>query len=223
VQLLTLLPTTFAYNIHCPVESPPLSQSSEFLPLALVYHEDVLKAIKCLKPTKSVGFNDTPGYIIKGCSGIFVLVLRYIFNLSLTQQCITHDHVSHYTKLLPNQHDFSKSKSPVTNLVAYLDLVAPAVRSQRQVDAVYFDIFNAFDLVPHNLLLRELRMFGFSDGNVDWFHSYLTTRHSRVRLSGNFPRPFRLISGVLQGSVPGPFSFMSSSMIYVTLLNTANP
>jgi hypothetical protein len=56
------------YNIHCPVESSPLFQSSEVLPLALVSDEDVLKAIKHLKPSKSVGFSGTPGFIIKGCS-----------------------------------------------------------------------------------------------------------------------------------------------------------
>jgi hypothetical protein len=55
------------------------------------------------------------------------------------------------------------------------------------------------------LLLRKLRLFWFSDGYVKWFHSYLTSRHCRVRLSGNFSRPFRLISGVPQGSVLEPF------------------
>jgi hypothetical protein len=150
---------------------------SEFLLLALVSDEDVLKAIKRLKPYQSVGHTDTPGFIIKGCFGILVPVLRYIFNLNLTQQqfpsiwkeaailpvfksgdhasvsnyrpisilnnfskifeCIIHDHVLHYTKLHPSQHGFSKSKSTDTNLVTSLDLVTPAVRSQRQVDAVY--------------------------------------------------------------------------------------
>jgi hypothetical protein len=128
-------------------------------------------------------------------------------NFSKIFECIIHDHVSHYTKLHPNQHGFSKSKSTVTSLITFLDLVTPAVRSQRQVDAVYFDLFNVYGLVPHNLLLLKLRLFGFSDGYINWFHSYLTSRHCRVRLSGNISRPFRLISGVLQGSVLGPFLF----------------
>jgi hypothetical protein len=45
------------------------------------------------------------------------------------------------------------------------------VGGQRQADAVYFDVLNAFDLVPHNLLFRKLRSFGFSDGYVSWFCS----------------------------------------------------
>jgi hypothetical protein len=98
---------------------------------------------------------------IKFKSGDYASVSNYrpisiLNNLSKILECITHDHVSHYTKVHPNQHGFSKSKSTVTTLVTFLDVVTPAVRSQRQADAVYFDVSNAFDLVPHNLLLRKL-------------------------------------------------------------------
>jgi hypothetical protein len=62
------------------------SHSSEFLSLARVSEADVCKAIKTLKPSKSVGLDDIPGFIIKGCSAIFIPILRHIFNLSLTRQ-----------------------------------------------------------------------------------------------------------------------------------------
>jgi hypothetical protein len=38
------------------------------------------------KLSKSVGLDDIPGFIIKGCSSIFIPILSHIFNLSLTQQ-----------------------------------------------------------------------------------------------------------------------------------------
>jgi hypothetical protein len=66
---------------------PRLSQCSEFLSLAPISDVDVCKAVKRLKPSKSVGL-DIPGFIIKGCSAIFIPILRHIFNLSLTQQYI---------------------------------------------------------------------------------------------------------------------------------------
>jgi hypothetical protein len=47
---------------------------------------DVCKAIKRLKPSISVGLDNIPGSVIKGCSAIFIPILRHIFNLSLTQQ-----------------------------------------------------------------------------------------------------------------------------------------
>jgi hypothetical protein len=62
----------------------PPSQSSKFVSLAPISDTDVCKAIKKLKPSKSG--HDIPGFITKGCSGIFIPVLRHIFNLSLTQQ-----------------------------------------------------------------------------------------------------------------------------------------
>jgi hypothetical protein len=62
--------------------------------------------------------------------------------------------------------------------------MTPVVRSQRQDDADYFDLSNAFDLVPHKLLLHESSSFGFC-----WFRSYLTNRQFRV--------PFRVLSPYL--------------------------
>jgi hypothetical protein len=229
------------------VNFPPLEQSSENLSLAPISDADVYKAIKKLKPSKSVGLDDVPGFIIKGCADIFVPILRHIFNLSLTQryfptvwkeaaivpifkrgshaavsnyrpisilnnfsklfESIIHDHVLHFVKLNPNQHGFTRTKSTVTNLVTFLDFLTPVVRGQRQADAVYFDLSNAFDLVPHNMLLHKLSSFGFSDAYVSWFRSYFTNRQSRVRVSGTLSLPFQVTSGVPQGSVLGPFLF----------------
>jgi hypothetical protein len=64
----------------------PLSQSSEFLSLVPISDADVCKAIKRLKPSKSVGLDDIPGFIVKSCSDIFIPILMHIFNLNVTQQ-----------------------------------------------------------------------------------------------------------------------------------------
>jgi hypothetical protein len=64
---------------------PTLSSSSEFLSLAPVSDSDVSKAVKRLSPSTSAGV-DIPGFIIKGCTDIFVHVLIHIFKLSLSQQ-----------------------------------------------------------------------------------------------------------------------------------------
>jgi hypothetical protein len=57
---------------------------SGFLSLARISDADVCKSIKKVKPSKSVGLDDNPGFVIKGCSGIFIPILRHVFNLSLT-------------------------------------------------------------------------------------------------------------------------------------------
>jgi hypothetical protein len=47
----------------------------------------------------------------------------------------------------------------------------PSVNTQGRTDSAYFDLSNAFDIVPHNLLLRKLTNFALSSGYVNWFHS----------------------------------------------------
>jgi hypothetical protein len=58
--------------------------SSDFLNVPVVFDSDVKRAIQCLKSTKSVGPDDILSFIIKGCSEIFVPVLKHVFNLSLS-------------------------------------------------------------------------------------------------------------------------------------------
>jgi hypothetical protein len=89
-------------------------------------------------------------------------------------------------------------------LVTYLDYITPLVRSQRQVDDIYFDFSSAFDVVSHTLLLRKLSSFGLTSAYVSWFCSYLTNRFSCVKISGIFTAPFIILAGVPQGCVLGP-------------------
>jgi hypothetical protein len=85
-------------------------------------------------------------------------------NFSKIFESIIYDHLSFHFKfkLHPNQHGFLKSKSAATNLVTYLNDVTPSVCSQGQFDSVYFDLSQAFDKVPHALLLNKLNQFGQS-------------------------------------------------------------
>jgi hypothetical protein len=74
------------YNIPCPGVSPLPSRSSEFLSLAPISELEICKALKRLRPSKAVALDGIPSFIIKGCSEIFIRVLKHIFNLSLSQQ-----------------------------------------------------------------------------------------------------------------------------------------
>jgi hypothetical protein len=73
------------YSTLCTGVFLSLSQSSEFASLALVSELDICKALRRLQPSKSVGLHDIPSFVIKGCSEIFVPILKHIFILSLTQ------------------------------------------------------------------------------------------------------------------------------------------
>jgi hypothetical protein len=64
--------------------SPLETTSSDFLNVPFVFDADVRRAIRRLKSTKSVGPDDIPSFIIKGCSEILVPVPKHIFNIGLS-------------------------------------------------------------------------------------------------------------------------------------------
>lgn len=233
----------------CPGTFTTVNYCADILPIASISASEVQNAIKRLRPTKSVGLDGIPSFIIKGCAEILIPVLQFIFNLSLSQnvfpkswkqavivpvfkkgqassvqnyrpiailntfskifESIIHDHIYHFlkSKLSRSQHGFIKSRSTVTNLVTFLDFTAPLVCSQGQSDSIYFDFTNAFDILPHALLLHKLDNYGLSSGYITWLSSYLTNRESCVRFSGQFSSTFIARSGVPQGSVLGPLLF----------------
>jgi hypothetical protein len=92
-------------------------------------------------------------------------------------------------------------------LVTYVEFISRLVRSQRQADAVYFDLSNTFDLVPHFLLPREFSASRLTDGYANCFSSYISNRKSQISLSGVVSSPYEFISGVPQGSVLEPLLF----------------
>jgi hypothetical protein len=73
------------YNTPCTGVFPSLSQSSEFLSSAPISELDICKALRRLRPSKSVGLDDIPSFVIKGCSEISVPVFKHIVYLNLTQ------------------------------------------------------------------------------------------------------------------------------------------
>jgi hypothetical protein len=74
------------YNTSSPAGYHAGVLSSDILQLPPVSELDILKAIKCLRPSTSIGVDGIPGFITKGCSTIFTPLLKYIFDLSLSQE-----------------------------------------------------------------------------------------------------------------------------------------
>jgi hypothetical protein len=73
------------YSSSCYGTSSSVNQGAEILHLAPLSSSDIQNAIRRLRPSKSVGLDGIPSFVIKDCCKIYVSVLRLIFNLSLFQ------------------------------------------------------------------------------------------------------------------------------------------
>ena len=106
------------------------------------------------------------------------------------------------------QHDFMKSRSTVSQMITYLDLVYSSCDNIIPALSTIFDFGKAFDSVPHHLLLSKLENFGL---DLDFFHlfnSYLLNQYQNVRINKFVSFPPRVASGVPQGSVRRPLLFV---------------
>jgi hypothetical protein len=81
------------YNISSPECYYSGLLSSEYLQLPSISELDILKAIKRLRPSKSVGLDIISGFIFKGCFTRFGPLLEYVFDLSHTPHS---NHCTHH-------------------------------------------------------------------------------------------------------------------------------
>lgn len=226
------------------------SSNISTLDIKSISEDDIQKAIKKLKPKKSVGPDKIPPYIFKGCAELLLEPLMIIFNLiitsctypdawKLTKVCpvfksgnlneivnhrpvalicvpskifeiILHEIMYSHIKsgISDYQHGFMENKSTVTNLMCFSHSVNSVVDDNSQVDVIFTDFAKAFDKVDHDILLKKLDSFGFSNRLLQMCASYLRDRKQYVVYKGARSVEFSTLSGVPQGSNLGPLFFL---------------
>jgi ribonuclease P/MRP protein subunit RPP40 len=107
----------------------------------------------------------------------------------------------------PLQSGFRGKHSTATALLKITDDIFSGIDASECILMVLLDFSKAFDTVNHKLLLTKLMAMGFNDSALNWFGSYLSGRHQKVKSAGTTSEWCSIDNGVPQGSILGPLLF----------------
>ena len=139
--------------------------------------------------------------------------VAHIVELGKIIEYVVHDQVySHFKtyQLFHNHHHgFLSNHSTASALIQIQDLLLEAAENKELSAALLLDLSAAFDIVDHEILMKKLEVYNFSQDSIKWFRSYLGSRIQTVQVESKFSNPKLLGDfGVPQGSVLGPLIFI---------------
>ena len=118
------------------------------------------------------------------------------------------NHLEYHKLIYEHQYGFQRNKSTVHSLLHLTNFVTRELNDRKFVVGVFLDLKKAFDVVPHDILLRKLCHLGIRERALEWFTSYLSGRSQQVEIEGVTSDKKAIDLSVLQGSILGPILFL---------------
>ena len=111
--------------------------------------------------------------------------------------------------LYEGQHGFRPGYSCESQIITVCQDISDSLDEANRLDVIKIDFSKAFDLVPHDRLLKKIAASGVDSRVVVWIREFLIDRSQKARVARYYSEEVRVTSDVTQGSVLGPLLFLA--------------
>ena len=118
------------------------------------------------------------------------------------------DYLSQYNNLYKYQSGFRTKHSTDLCLSYLMTKILKGYDNGFFTGMILIDLQKTFDAIDHDMLLEKLKVIGFCDDTVNWFHSYLTDRAFLISIESKYSSISKILCGVTPGSILVPLLFL---------------
>ena len=106
------------------------------------------------------------------------------------------------------QFGFQKHKSYTDAVLHLIEALQENYDNLKISVAVFIDLAKAFNSISHEICVKKIEAYGFSESAVELFASFLKNRQQFVKINDVYSEWLETNHGVPQGTVLGPLVFL---------------